>query len=55
MTEPATKLRVIVADDERPARAVLIKLLGSFSDVELVGEAENGPATVELIDRKSVV
>lgn len=50
MTEPATKLRVIIADDERPARAVLTKLLGSFSDVELVGEAENGPATVELID-----
>ena len=50
MTDVATKLRVIVADDERPARAMLIKLLRAFQDVDLVGEAENGPATVELID-----
>ena len=49
MTE-GTKLRVILADDERPARAVLAKLLRSFSDVDLVGEAENGVATIELID-----
>ncbi len=49
MTEVATKLRVVVADDERPARAVLAKLLWSFADVELVGEAENGTSTVELI------
>jgi two-component system LytT family response regulator len=50
MTDVATKLRVIVADDERPARAVLIKLLRGLPDVELVGEAENGPSTIELID-----
>ncbi len=50
MTEVATKLRVVVADDERPARAVLAKLLRSFGDVELVGEAENGVAMVELIE-----
>ena len=50
MTEVATKLRVIVADDERPARAVLIKGLRGFPDVELVGEAENGLSTIELID-----
>ena len=51
MTEVATKIRVVLADDERPARAVLAKLLRSFADVELVGEAENGAATVELIER----
>lgn len=51
MTEVETKLRVVIADDERPARAVLAKLLGSFSDVELIGEAENGPATVELVEQ----
>lgn len=50
MTEVGTKLRVIIADDERPARAVLAKLLRSFGDVEVVGESENGMATVELID-----
>ena len=50
MTDMATKLRVVLADDERPARAVLAKLLRSFSDVELIGEAENGTAMVELIE-----
>lgn len=50
MSEVATKLRVVVADDERPARAVLAKLLRSFPDVELIGEAENGRTTIELID-----
>jgi len=50
MTETGTKLRVIVADDERPARAVLAKLLRSFADVDLIGEAENGVATVALIE-----
>lgn len=50
MTEVTTKLRVVLADDERPARAVLAKLLRSFADVELVGEAENGTAIVDLIE-----
>lgn len=50
MTEVATKLRVVLADDERPARAVLAKLLRSFPDVDVVGEAENGTSTVELIE-----
>jgi two-component system LytT family response regulator len=46
------KLRVIVADDERPARSFLATLLRSFEDVELVGEAENGAEAVELIERE---
>jgi two-component system LytT family response regulator len=50
MTDVATKLRIVIADDERPARAVLAKLLRSFADIELVGEAENGLATIELIE-----
>jgi two-component system, LytTR family, response regulator len=50
VTEVTTKLRVVIADDERPARAVVGKLLRSFADVELVGEAENGLATIELIE-----
>jgi two-component system LytT family response regulator len=45
-------LRVIVADDERPARSFLATLLRSFEDVELVGEAENGAEAVELIERE---
>jgi two-component system LytT family response regulator len=45
------RLRVIVADDERPARAFLSALLGTEPDVELVGEAASGTEAVELIER----
>jgi two-component system LytT family response regulator len=45
------KLRVIVADDERPARSLLVALLRSFDDVEVVGEAKDGTEAVELIER----
>ncbi len=43
------KLRVIVADDERPAREFLKSVLREFEQVELVGEAENGADAIELI------
>lgn len=43
------KLRVIIADDERPAREFLKSILREFEQVELVGEAENGADAVELI------
>ena len=46
MTQP---LRVLVADDERPARRFLTALLKSCQDVELVGEAANGEEAVSLI------
>ncbi len=45
------KLRVIIADDERPAREFLKSVLREFEQVELVGEAENGSDAVELIKR----
>ncbi|MFN0085332.1 MAG: LytR/AlgR family response regulator transcription factor [Blastocatellia bacterium] len=47
-----TKLRVVIADDERPARSFLASLLRGFEEVELVGEAENGAEAVELIERE---
>jgi two-component system LytT family response regulator len=43
-------LRVVLADDERPARRFLANLLKSFSDVELIGEASNGREAVDLIE-----
>ncbi len=43
------KLRVVIADDERPARLFLKAILQSFAEVEIVGEAENGIEAVEII------
>jgi two-component system LytT family response regulator len=45
-------LRVVIADDERPARAFLAGMLRSFEDVELVGEAGDGPEAVEIIEEQ---
>jgi two-component system LytT family response regulator len=47
-----TKLRVVIADDERPARSFLAALLRDFEDVEIVGEAQNGSEAVEIIERQ---
>ena len=44
-------LRVIVADDERPARQFLATMLRSFEDVEIVGEAKSGKETMRLIEQ----
>lgn len=44
------KLRVVLADDERPARRFLVNLLRSFPDVEIVGEAGNGKEALDLIE-----
>jgi two-component system LytT family response regulator len=46
------KLRVVIADDERPARSLLLSMLRRFDDVEVVGEATDGAAAVELIERE---
>ncbi len=47
---PGHRLRVIVVDDERPARAFLTGLLAPQGDVEVVGEAASGAEAVELIE-----
>ena len=44
-------LRVIVADDERPARQFLATMLRSFEDVDIVGEAKSGKETMRLIEQ----
>jgi len=49
MTE---RLRVVIADDERPARSFLAAMLASFDDVTIVGEAANGAEAVDVIERE---
>ncbi|HEY7059734.1 MAG TPA: response regulator, partial [Vicinamibacterales bacterium] len=49
MTAP---LRVVIADDERPARSFLASLLRGFSDVRIVGEADSGRQAVSIILRE---
>jgi two-component system LytT family response regulator len=46
------KLRVVVVDDERPARTFLTSMLRGFDDIELVGEAASGRDAVALIERE---
>jgi two-component system LytT family response regulator len=45
------RLRVVIADDERPARSFLAALLRSFDDVVIVGEAATGKEAVQTIER----
>ena len=50
--ETVTRLRVVVADDERPARQFLLNLLRGMTDVDVVGEARDGEEAVALIERE---
>lgn len=44
-----SKLRVLIADDKRPARLFLKNLLNGFEDVEVLGEAKDGAEVLDLI------
>jgi two-component system LytT family response regulator len=46
------RLRVVVVDDERPARAFLVTLLRTFDDVLIVGEAASGKEAITLIEKE---
>jgi two-component system, LytTR family, response regulator len=48
----SARLRVVVADDERPARSFLLALLRSFDDVSVVGEAASGREAVAVIEKE---
>lgn len=48
----SARLRVLIADDERPARSFLAAMLRSFDDVVLVAEAESGTEAVAAIERE---
>jgi two-component system, LytTR family, response regulator len=43
------KIRVLIVDDERPARRALRTLLESESEIEIVGEATDGENGIEMI------
>jgi two-component system LytT family response regulator len=45
----ATKLRVIVVDDESLARERLRRLLNNEADVEIVAECADGPSAIEAV------
>jgi two-component system, LytTR family, response regulator len=42
-------IRVLIVDDEEPARVRLASLLGAFPEVEVIGEAVDGPDAIERI------
>jgi two-component system LytT family response regulator len=44
-----TRVRVLIADDEAPARRLVRSYLGGHEDVEVVGEAENGLEVVDAV------
>ena len=48
----SARLRVVIADDERPARSFLRALLRSFEDVLIVGEAASGREAVIVIEHE---
>ena len=48
----SARLRVVVADDERPARSFLVSLLRSFHDVVVVREAASGRDAVLAIEKE---
>jgi two-component system LytT family response regulator len=52
MPQPAERLRVLVVDDEAPARQRLVDLLRKDPQVGSILEAANGKAAVEIIGRE---
>lgn len=52
MTQPAEQIRVLVVDDEAPARQRLIDLLGKDPQIGSILEAVNGKIAVQIIERE---
>jgi two-component system LytT family response regulator len=46
---PASKIRVVIVDDEELARRILRELLAAHSDVEIVAECANGFEAVKTV------
>jgi two-component system LytT family response regulator len=49
MADPASRLRVVVVDDEDLARAVVREYLGHAADVDIVAECANGFEAVKAV------
>jgi len=47
-----TKVNILIADDEAPARNRLRELLAELADVEVIAEAKNGQEAIELCQRQ---
>jgi two-component system LytT family response regulator len=47
----STRLRVIIVDDEAPARDKLRRWLGAHADIEIAGEAADGLAAAAAIEK----
>jgi len=43
-------MRVLIVDDEAPARAKLRRMLGAFDDVKVVGEAADGETALRAVE-----
>lgn len=52
MMATADLLRVLVVDDEAPARRKLLRLLRDESKVEVVGESDNAEAAIAAIEKQ---
>jgi DNA-binding LytR/AlgR family response regulator len=44
-------MKVVVADDEEPARRLLVRLLGEIGGIEVVGEAATGVDALAIVGR----
>jgi two-component system response regulator AlgR len=45
------KMKILIVDDEKPARDRLRRLIGGLDDYEVIGEARNGSEAVELAEQ----
>jgi two-component system LytT family response regulator len=43
-------MRVLIVDDEAPARAKLRRMLGAFDDIEVVAEANDGAQALQMVE-----
>jgi two-component system, LytTR family, response regulator len=51
MTSQPDSLRVLVVDDEAPARRKLLRLLRDESNIEIVGEADNAESAIAAVEQ----